>query len=316
LNISQATAVSTGGYHTCAIVGSGNVKCWGFNAHGQLGDGTLSDSSTPVDVIGITSAKAIVAGEYHSCAALTDGSVACWGEDSNNELGDGDSADSPAPVNVQIDRKTPPTLLGNANSVSASTAYWRGTHTCALTSNGAIYCWGLDSYGQLGDQGNTNSNIALRVPNIVATAVGAGAYSTCALLSGGSVRCWGSGTSGELGDGKGTDSLTPVTVSLTVSATVLAKGSDHGCVILGNATHTVQCWGLNDSGQLGDASFTQRNSPVDVRNLSQATALSSGYKHTCAVVAGAVYCWGDSTFGQLGSGNTTLSSIPKLVTGF
>ena len=318
LNITQATAIAAGGYHTCAIITNGGVKCWGYNGYGQLGDGTQSDSSVPVDVFGISSATAIVAGTYHTCAILADSSVRCWGENSSYELGNGGSADSPIPVTVQTDHANPPSLLKQVTSIASNTYTRTGTHTCAMVSGGTMYCWGPDGYGQLGDQTTIDSDIALRVAGIQAASISAGNSQSCAMLSDGSVHCWGYGGLGDLGDGKGVDSLAPVVASLMARASALASGGDHSCVILANSNSTVQCWGYNYYGQVGDGtSGINRLSPVDVKTLAQVKSISGGSTHTCAIVAGgAVYCWGDSTFGQLGTGITSLSTIPGLVSGF
>jgi alpha-tubulin suppressor-like RCC1 family protein len=187
-----------------------------------------------------------------------------------------------------------------------------------MNSSGNMFCWGPDDFGQLGDQTNNDSNIALRVTGIQATAISAGSSQSCALLSDGSVRCWGYGGWGDLGDGKSTESLVPVTVQLSSSASAIASGGDHSCAILTNANSTIQCWGYNSYGQVGDGtSGTNRPAPVNVLTLTQAKSIACGTNHSCAIVAGgAVYCWGDSELGQLGTGNSTQGTVPGLVSGF
>jgi alpha-tubulin suppressor-like RCC1 family protein len=330
--ITQATAIVCGGYHTCAIVG-GTVQCWGFNLNGELGNGTEQDSSIPVQVIGITAAKAIVAGENHTCALLEDGSVQCWGQNSTSygQLGNGANLESMVPVPVVTDTATPPTKLTGVTKIAS-----KSDHTCAIRLNGEVYCWGDNSYLQLGSSSSDqSSNIAIKASRLAAqvggtaaTAIGVGSAHSCALLDDGSVRCWGYGSYGELGDGKEAHSATPVLAFSPSSAKLLdlAVGFDHSCVILPNANRPAQCWGDNTYGQVGDGTMDYiRSVPTEVKTivggstmpLVQVQAVSCGYEHTCAIVAGgAVYCWGRGDLGQLGNGGTRDGATAKLVSGF
>lgn len=132
-------AIAAGGSHTCALTTGGGVKCWGWNGDGQLGDGTTSNRSTPVDVAGLTNGvAAIVAGYRHTCALTTGGGVKCWGRNADGQLGDG----------TWTGRTTPVDVAGLTEGVVAIAA--GGSHTCALTARGGIKCWGWDGYGQIG----------------------------------------------------------------------------------------------------------------------------------------------------------------------
>jgi alpha-tubulin suppressor-like RCC1 family protein len=305
---SGVTAISAGNYHTCALTIAGGVKCWGRNAYGELGDGTSTDRSTPVDVSGLTSGvAAITVAAYYTCALTTAGGVKCWGYNAYGELGDGTTTNTQA---------TPVDVSGLTSGVSAITA--GGDHSCALTTVGGVKCWGDNSYGWLGDGTNTNRWTPVNVSGLTsgATTITASNYHTCALINGGGAKCWGDNTQGELGDGTTSDRWTPVDVSgLTSGVTAITAGSEHTCAV--TTASGVKCWGFNLQGELGDGTTTQRDTPVDVSSLtSGVTAITAGDSHTCAVTtAGGVKCWGWNGWAQLGDGTTTWRSVPVDVTG-
>lgn len=290
-------AITAGGRHTCARTGAGAAKCWGLNTSGQLGDGSVTPRSTPVDVSGLDSGVVAIAGGFaHTCALSSAGAVRCWGDNLGGQLGDGSSASR---------QLTPVAVSGLASGLVAITA---GTaHTCALSHAGAVKCWGDNALGQVGDGSTSARPTPVDVSGLSSgvTAIAAGDAHTCALLGTGAIRCWGSNTVGELGDGTTTRRLTPVDVSgLSSGMTALAAGADHSCAL--SATGAVRCWGGNAAGQLGDGSSTGRLTPVDVSGLSSGvSAIAAGGFHTCALTGdGAVRCWGANANGQVGDGST------------
>jgi alpha-tubulin suppressor-like RCC1 family protein len=305
---SGVVAISAGGQHTCALTSTGGVKCWGANFSGQLGDGTTTDRSTPLDVPGLTSGVvAISAGGAHTCALTSTGGVKCWGDNGRGELGDGTTTNSSTPVDV----------VGLSLGVTAISS-GDEKHTCAVTTSGGATCWGFNGSGQLGNGTLADSPVPVGVSGLGSgvAEIDAGGFHTCAVTSGGGAKCWGAGSAGQLGNGfPGIDSSTPVGVSgLSSGVGALSAGEAHSCAL--TTEDSVECWGYNGFGQLGDGTTTNAFSPVVVVGLSSNSVLpiSAGGGHTCAVTStGSVKCWGLNTSGQLGNGTTNNSATPTQV---
>ncbi len=290
-------AIAAGPNHTCALTSGGGVKCWGSNGSGQLGNGTMTDSSTPVDVSGLTSGvTAIATGGTHTCVVTSGGGVKCWGS-----VGDGTTTDSSVPVEVS----------GLASGVTAIAA--GDGHTCALTADGAVKCWGTNGSAELGNGTTTDSSVPVEVSGLASgvTAIATGGVHTCAITSGGGLKCWGNGAYGQLGNGTTTDSSVPVLVSGMASGIVaVAAGGYHSCALMVGGG--VKCWGATIS-----IDTTASSVPVDVPGLaSGVTMVAAGGDHSCALmVGGGVKCWGANQYGQLGDPLTTARSVPVDVPG-
>src|SRR5205823_9487709 len=248
------TAVTGGGFHTCALLQDGTVRCWGQNDYGQLGNGTVSSAQvpnpTPVEVIGITTATAVTAGGYHACALLQNGTVRCWGQNDYGQLGDG------AVITPQT---RPPTPRPSPNPVEVSgittaVAIKAGIfHTCALLRDGTMQCWGWNDYFQLGEPAAVNaSSTPVTVSGITPAALAPGAEHTCVLLRDATVDCWGDNNYGQNGNRSERGIFAPPTAAVTgiTTATAVTSGAEHSCALLTGGT--VQCWGRGAGGRLGD----------------------------------------------------------------
>ena len=215
--IADAIAISAGGWHTCALLRNGTVRCWGDNQFGALGDGSPTPTNpyvrrptpTPVDVVGINTAVVLEAGIFHTCVLLQDGSEQCWGWNDFFQLGN-----NPPAVNAS---SRPVTVNGVTNPASLAPG---AEHSCVVLQDGTVQCWGDNSFGQHGNgspRGIANPPTPPVTGITTATAATSGAEHTCALLRGGRVQCWGRGLFGRLGDGQNRnrpdgDAFTPVTV--------------------------------------------------------------------------------------------------------
>jgi alpha-tubulin suppressor-like RCC1 family protein len=288
------TQLSLAYYNSCGLTSAGGMKCWGFNAWGQIGSAASYVQTTPVNVPGYTSGIAAIATAHHAtCALTTAGAVRCWGWGGYGGLG-----------------------TGISSGVTAITSGY--AHTCALMAYGGVKCWGYNGYGQLGDGTNNDHEAAFDVVGLSSgvVAIDAGLYHTCALLNTGSMKCWGSNDQQQLGDGATGRKNVPTQVTgLTSGVASISSGLYHTCAVL--ATGAAKCWGANDYGQLGDATNAYRSTPTDVSTLSANVAeISAGWEHTCArLTTGAAKCWGRNNEGELGDGTNTSRNVPVNVVG-
>ena len=311
---SIATQVGAGGTHSCALLGSGGVQCWGGNVVAQLGNMSNVDSPTPVDVtavggVGLLSgAVAISVGGGHSCVLTTVGGVQCWGNNSSGQLGNGTLVTGLTPVDV----------MGLTSGVAAISA--GETHTCALTTGGGVKCWGQNYAGELGNNSTTGSPTPVDVFGLTSgvAAISAGYLMTCALTTAGGAKCWGGNFQGVLGDGTTVNRSTPVDVSGLTSgvAAITAAGGGTSCAI--TTAGGLKCWGYNGWGGVGDGTtVTPRLVPVDVSGLSTGvSAVTSGEMFVCALTtSGGMKCWGSDPYGQIGDGSNAQRLTPVDVFG-
>lgn len=181
-------AISVGYIHTCALLDTGNVKCWGANANGQLGDNTRVDKLQPTTVLSLDSVSSISAGGEHTCAN-SNGEIKCWGSNNNGQLG-----------NPPITRSLVPIAVANLPEGVSEIASG-GLHTCALINNGQVFCWGDNYSGELGDGTNVTRWSPVIVSQVSDAAKISASSNTCIITTSGSVKCWGNNYYGQLGMG-------------------------------------------------------------------------------------------------------------------
>ncbi len=272
----------------CGVLSDNSMWCWGKNDEGELGDGTGSTSSIPVGPVATDVKKMFHGGDVH-CYIATSGKAYCSGEGSNGELGDGLSSQSDSYVEVKdIDEVVEMSIIGRGDTEAI----------CALREDGSVWCWGENTYGQLGDGTNIDKNIPTNVAGIsgIVKILG-GRYHFCGLKSDGSAWCWGRNNQGQLGDGTTTDRSTPIKVQDSSgdlnSLSQLGVGENHSCALKNDGT--TWCWGDNVNQQLGDGTTTDRTTAVQFGSASNpiADGIKVYFDDTCMVTSsGDAYCSG------------------------
>lgn len=301
-----ATAVATGGAHSCARHPGGAVSCWGDNTWGQVGSGQSGGMvAVPAKVAGLKSVLALGLGQSHGCAVDTEAAVQCWGAGSSGQLGVGGTVPSNVPVVL-------PGL--KATSISAGAAF-----SCAVRTDGKLACWGVNGQGELGS-GVAGGGALQTTPQLVAklegaVAVAALAHGACALLGDGSIWCWGANEAGILGTGSALKVvLPPEKVALSGKAEALWPGREHMCVT--RSDKTGWCWGGNGGAQVvWQVGLAVVTSPLKLQ-LADLIAIAAGQQHTCGVHgSGAMTCWGAGKLGQIGDGKLAEAQGPTPVSG-
>ena len=282
-----AIAISAGNAITCAILDTGDLKCWGFGMLGELGSGSsvtrgdgpneMGDLMPVVNLGTGRTAAAVTIGDFHVCAVLDNGSLKCWGGSSSGQLGYGDTTtrgDGPS----EMGNSLPIVNLGTGRTALAVTA--GDQHTCAVLDDHSVKCWGESDQGQLGynttnDRGDGPSEMGNSLPTVdlgigrTAIAISSGGVAgnhTCVELDTTGVKCWGDGAYGQLGYGDATDRgdsgaemgdfLPTVSLGAGHGARAITTGAYHSCALLDD--HRVACWGENSVGQLGIGDTTNR----------------------------------------------------------
>jgi alpha-tubulin suppressor-like RCC1 family protein len=291
-------AIAAGYYHTVALREDGTLWAWGKNEHGQLGDGTPTDRSSPAAIMPSEEWQGVAAGKDHTVALRRDGMLWTWGDNGMGQLGDGTRSDRWSPVAIHPFEQW-----------QAVAAGWE--HTVAVRKDGTLWAWGRNSEGQLGDETAADRQIPTVIfPSEQWRAVAAGTYHTAALRADGTLWTWGANAYGQLGDGTSIGRRSPIAILPNERWRAVATG-DAFTVAL-HADGTLWAWGQNGSGQLGDGTvIARRLLPRPILPGERWLAVSARGGSTAALrVDGTLWVWGNNTSGQLGDGSTSNRSSP------
>jgi alpha-tubulin suppressor-like RCC1 family protein len=289
--VSEATAVSAGGTFGTALLSNGTVMAWGTNSFGQLGDGTTTNK-TPVLVGELSEVEQVSAGYQHALALLDNGTVMAWGENDYGQLGD-ETHTGPEECEGEPCSRTPVKVTGLSNVIAVSAAY---KESLALRSDGTVWVWGENKWGQLGDGSTIDSDVPVQVSGLSeVVAIAAGYYYNAALLSNGTVKTWGWNRNGQLGDGTNTGpekcpgedgkegeverylcSRVPVAVTGLSGVTAVSVGqTDHTSFAL-REDGTVWAWGENEvAGEGGALGNGEANGPEECKSEFEADGCST-----------------------------------------
>lgn len=301
-----AVAVAAGQQHTCVLMASGDVKCFGWNSHGQLGSpinaGTGDANRDPITVdLDGDSAVSIAAGGNSTCVVLSSGALKCWGSNFYGQLG------TPTNAGTGTPNPTPTTVDLGGELVSAVAV--ADTHTCALLASGDVSCWGRNDYGQLLRATGFGTTTPIPTPETIdfdgkAVEVDGGNGHTCVRLISGEVKCAGRNSYGQLANAAASGGFELVTAELAGDASLLGLGSTYSCFVLVDAS--VKCGGTNSYGEiastsnLGSTTAGQPAQPADFGG--PVFQVAAGWLHTCALLTdGTVRCVGHNGRGALGN---------------
>ncbi len=304
--------VSAGFHATCALTTDSRTFCWGANAFGQLGDGTTARRLKPTAVLGGRVFRQVEIYDTHTCAvAASNNRAFCWGENRNGQLGIGNNT-GPEAGSIGAHSTKPVAVIGSLAFRHITAGH---VHTCAVTTDDRVFCWGYNRQGQVGD--GSSGWLKLK-PTLVAgsrrySQVDAGDNHTCAVTTADRAFCWGNGSFGVLGNGTQRRSGVPTAVSGGLSFSRVTAGALHTCAE--TPAHRAYCWGDNSGGNLGTGDRGSGLTPVAVVGGLSFLQVSAG-GHSCGKTAeGTGYCWGANFYYELGNGTRDDSTTPVAVSG-
>lgn len=287
--------VEAGDGFTCGLDRQGGAWCWGSRAAGALGDGSSQGAADrPVRVLGGRSYDSLAVGRHHACGLGEEGRAWCWGRNGRGQLGtptsgscnvDGEPVDC---ARQPVRTASPLTFAG----LSAG-----GSHTCGVTAETRLYCWGSNESGQLGVGGLGGATTTPQRVGAGWVSAAAGGFHTCARDGFGNVLCWGGNAHGQLGDGTRIARTAPSAVAIQGAGAVTA-GLRNSCILA-----PAYCWGRGTEGQIGNGVLLDGLVPIRVDSEASFVQLDAGGFHVCGTTeTGEVRCWGRGSEGALGTG--------------
>lgn len=301
--------IATGGNTTCGIKSNGVLKCWGLNNSGAVGNGTVLNQLSPVEIDQGVNYKAVDVGNNggpaHACAITVDGILKCWGSNLYGQLGDETTTDRYLPVVIDAGTQYQSVSVGGNGS---------SAHSCAITISGLVKCWGSNTYGELGDSGVGTSYQSL--PVVADTAVfykvvSVGNEHTCGVTTLDTLKCWGRNSNyRQLGTSSAADQNTPKAVDSGVSYKSVVASYSQTCAITNSGI--LKCWG---TGFLGNAVYSgPQVSPVVIDSGVSYLTVSVGSATICGITDGHILkCWGFNGAGDVGNGTLNSQSTPAVI---
>lgn len=289
--IPPAKQVAFGGTSACALGTDGSAWCWGYDI-GNLGRGVSppGNGMLPGPVSGGLTFASLAVGAVTTCGVTLGGAAHCWGYGEDGQLGTGDALSRNVPTPVQ-GGLTIASISTTPDEILASWPYMGQRHSCAVTTAGEGYCWGRNTFGQLGDGTTTDVLVPIAMGGgLTFSSISAGWTYSCGVAVGGVGYCWGDNAEGQLGSAGGASAL-PQAVDGGLTFASISAGTRHTCGI--TTAGGAYCWGRNESGELGDGSLTASSVPVAVSGGLAFSSISIGNMFTCGVTTNNVgYCWG------------------------
>lgn len=299
----QYTNLALGSNSGCGITSSQALRCWGANWYGMIGDGSTSDRLNSVLVDPGVAYKSISVGVNHACGVTTAGALKCWGRSDFGQVGTGVLNSSGILSPTVIDSET------LYSKVSAG--YF---NNCAITSSGALKCWGRNDMGQVGNGTTANQLLPVLIDSgTTYSDIASGFRHTCGITSGGAVKCWGNNDRYQLGDNSQTVSKIPKQI-ISSGMQSLKLGELFSCGL--TTSNKIKCWGSNYANQMGQGplQITDARTPIDVDSSNSFTSISTGQDSVCAVqTGGTLKCWGGNYQPMSVEGSLTVLGLPILV---
>lgn len=291
----------TGSLMGCGLTTAGDVKCWGTNNQGEVGDGTVSANLIPAPLgDGGTAYAKLSHGSSAACGITTSGVLKCWGSNTSGQLGLGHRISQNSPVVVDAG-----TLYSKVDI--------KGSTGCAITASGALKCWGVNGSGQMGTGSTTSSPTPVLVDSgTMYSKIAMDGSTTCGITTGGVLKCWGANANGQVGNNSTANQLLPAVIDAGTFYSYVAIESGSVCGL--TSKKALKCWGKGTSGQIGNAASANVLTPalVDSGVLYDSIVEASGT--TCGITDGGVLkCWGLNSNGQVGNSSTTNANTPQIV---